>query len=134
VIRKVIGERVGSRPRICISLFFALSEGFCLASEQLCQTDRANVDSSHLPLIASGEQHNRVLAVDDCWQLKIRVSWSLKGGFMRSAPSIVCFSFSCFDLKELPDLSYGCPSTQQQDELATTLWTYANLNGRPFVR
>jgi len=29
---------------------------------------------------------------------------------------------AAFD-KELPDLSYGCPSTQQQDELATTLWT-----------
>jgi len=105
----VIGEEL-DHAHVSASASFALSEGFCLASEQLCQTDRANVDSSHLPLIASGEQHNRVLAVDDCWQrLKIRVSWSLEGGFMRSAPSIVCFSFSCFDLKELPDLSYGCP-------------------------
>jgi len=28
---------------------------------------------------------------------------------MRSAPSIVCFSFSCFDLKELPDLAMVAP-------------------------
>jgi len=42
---------------------------------------------------------------------------------MRSAPSLSASVLAAFDLKELPDLSYGCPSTQQQDELATTLWT-----------
>jgi len=41
---------------------------------------------------------------------------------MRSA-SLSASVLAAFDLKELPDLSYGCPSTQQQDELATTLWT-----------
>jgi len=88
------------------------------------QTDRANVDSSHLPLIASGEQHNRVLAVDDCWQAENQ--GQLEFGREDSCARLHQLSASvlaAFDLKELPDLSYGCPSTQQQDELATTLWT-----------
>jgi len=61
--------------------------------------------STYVPL---REQHNRVLAVDDCWRLKIRSVGVWKGGFMRSAPSIVCFSFA-FDLKELPDLAMVAP-------------------------
>jgi len=57
---------------------------------------------------------------------------------MRSAPSIVCFSFSCFDLKELPDLSYGCPLNsagmnwqQRSGQIYANQWS---LGYAPFVR
>ena len=80
-----------------------------MVREQRSQTDGADIDSSHLPLVASGEQNNGVFTIDDCWQ---RLKVGVQGNWEMGIHAVCLVSgllgvVAAIDLQALADLRYS---------------------------